>query len=191
MKKLLLLFVVLLLAGCAAPEIQGPKGYVAYSMLAETAYGQAYLLVRPVGHEGGGRNVGIFMTDAFSMQTVGGNSGVVKAVAFKPGTYEIYNFFTEDGARVQTRSRHDFALRFEVRPDQVTYLGEFRATRTRAKDLVDWLKGPTPYFLWADHRARDIPIAAKATPEVQALPSHTVRFEVVKATPFVRTTRVD
>ena len=182
---------LILLTGCAAPEITGPKGYVAYSMLVESAYGQAYLLVRPVGHEGGGRNVGIFMTDAFSMTHVAGTAGVVKAVAFKPGTYEIYNFFTEDGSRMQVRSRQDFALRFEVRPDQVTYLGEFRVARTKTKDLVDWIKGPTPYFLWADHRARDIGRAAKSTPEVQGLPSHTVRWEAVKPTPFVRTTRVD
>jgi hypothetical protein len=190
MRKLLAALAVLL-AGCAAPEITGPKGYVAYSLLTETAFGQAYLLVRPVGHEGGGRNVGLFMTDAFSMQTVAGTSGVVKAVAFKPGTYELYNFFMEDGSRTQWRSRQDFALRFQVKPGEVTYLGEFRATRTRTKDLVDWLKGPTPYFLWADHRARDIGLAAKATPEVQGLPAHTVRFEAVKPTPFVRTTRVD
>lgn len=190
MRKLLAALVILL-AGCAAPEIQGPKGWVAYSLVPEVAYGQAYLLVRPVGHEGGGRNVGLFMTDAFSMQQVGGHSGVAKAVAFKPGTYEIYNFFTEDGSRMQTRSRQDFALRFEVKPGEVTYLGEFRATRTKAKTLVDWMKGPTPYFLWADHRARDIGLAVKATPEVQGLPSHTVRWDAVKPTPFVRTTRVD
>ena len=190
----ILAVVLALLAGCAAPGPQPgePHGWVVFSLVQEVAFAPAYLRIRPVGAEGDSRGLGIFLSDAFGMQNLDGHYGVAKAVALKPGTYEIYNFFLEQGGmKVQYRSRHDFSLRFEVRENAVSYVGQFLTTRTRAKGLVDWITGPTPYFLWSDHRARDVAAAAKATPEIQALPSRTVPLEPVKPTPLIRATRAD
>jgi len=92
---------------------------------------------------------------------------------------------------VQYRSRQDFSLRFEVRENAVSYLGEFLTTRSRARGLVEWITGPTPYFLWSDHRLRDIAAAAKSTPEIQGLPSRTAQLEPAKPTPLIRATRAD
>ena len=193
--KMILAFVLAILAGCAAPGPQAtgePHGWVVMSVVQEVAFAPAYLSVRPVGSEGAQRSIGIFLTDAFSMQQLDGHWGVAKAVALRPGTYEIYNFFLEQGGmKVQYRSRHDFSLRFEVRENVVSYLGEFKTTRTRAKGLVEWITGPTPYFLWSDRRARDIAAAAKATPEIERLPSRTVPLEPVKPTALIRAIRAD
>jgi len=193
MRKLLAVLLALL-AGCAAPgpESTGaPHGWVVFSMVQEVAFAPAYLSVRPVSGEGG-RSLGILLADAFSIEQIGGHYGVAKAVALRPGTYEIYNFFLEQGGmKVQYRSRHDFSLRFEVRENAVSYLGEFLTTRSRARGLVEWITGPTPYFLWSDHRLRDIAVAAKATPEIQGLPSHTAQLEPAKPTPLIRATRAD
>ena len=193
MKKLLAAF-ALLLAGCAAgPQtITGPKGWVVMSMVQEVAFAPAFLSIRPVGVDAEARNIGLFLTDAFSMDELDGSWGVVKAAPLRPGTYEIYNFFLEQGGtRTQYRSRQDFSLRFDVKENQVAYLGEFKATKTRTKSLADWLKGSSPYFIHSDRRARDMGVAATSVPELQGLPSQMVRLTPAKATPFVRTRRVD
>ena len=192
MKKILAVL-ALLLAGCAAQPVSGPKGWVVFSLVQEVAYAPAYITIRPAGLEEGSHTLGILLSDALSMHNLDGAWGVAKAVALKPGTYEIYNFFLDapGNPRVQYRSRNDFSLQFEVRENEVAYLGEFRATRTRTKSLVDWIKGPSPYFIRVDHRARDIFVAAKATPEVQGLPSRSVPLIPVKATPLITSIRVD
>ena len=191
--RAILAVLVALLAGCAAPgPVTGPKGWVAYSLVQEVAFAPAYLQIRPVGTEGEARFIGIFLTDAFSMQKLDGSWGVAKAVAVKPGTYEIYNFFLErGGTKTQYRSRQDFSLRFEVKENEVAYLGEFKATMTATKSLVDWIHGPSPYFIRSDRRDRDIAAAVKATPDVQSVASYTVTLTPVKPTPLIRPGRAD
>ena len=194
MRKIFAAF-VLVLAGCAAPGPQttaGPKGWIVLSMVQEVAFVPAYVSIRPVGMEGDTRNLGLFGLDAFSMSQFDGLWGVAKAAALKPGTYEIYNFFLEQGGtKTQYRSRQDFSLQFEVRENEVAYLGEFRATRTRNKSLVDWISGATPYLLRSDHRARDVAVAAKGTPELQGVTSRTVALTPAKPTALIRATRAD
>ena len=192
MRKLLAVF-VLLLTGCAAPgPPAGAHGWVVLSVLQEVTYTQAFLTIRPVDPPGEARNIGLFVTDAFNMQQFDGTWGVVQAVGLKSGTYEIYNFFLEQaGVGTKYRSISDFSLRFEVKENAVSYLGEFRATKTRVKGLVDWITGATPYFLRSDKRERDMAAAAKTTPAVQGLPSRYVELTPVKPTQLIRDTRAD
>jgi hypothetical protein len=195
-----LLFVLaFVLAACAGPGPTStpstePRGWVVLSMLTEVNYAPALLYIRPVGASDGG-GMGVVVLDAFSgnFQQIGGTPGVVKAASYPPGTYEVFNFYLElSGLPKRTyRSREDFALRFEVKPNEVAYLGEFVATRTQAKGLVDWISGPTPYFIRADRRERDIALATKATPELQGLPARTAVLNPVKPTPLIRSGRVE
>jgi hypothetical protein len=190
----------LILAACAGPgptSVPGnqPHGWVVLSMLTEVNYAPAIVYIRPVGASDGG-GMGVVVLDALNgnMQKFGDTWGVVKTASYPPGTYEVFNFYLETTSMPKRtyRSREDFALRFEVKQNEVAYLGEFIATRTSVKGrLVDWIPEVTPYFIRADRRARDMAIATKATPELQGLPATTVALNPVKATPFIRSSRVD
>jgi len=163
-------------------------------MVTEVTYAPAILYIRPVGASDGG-GMGLVVMDAFggNIQKLGAATGVVKAASYPPGTYEVFNFYLEAaGVPKRTyKSREDFALRFEVKANEVAYLGEFVATRTQVKGLVDWISGPTPYFIRADRRERDLAIATKATPELQGLPVQSVVLTPAKPTPFIRASRVE
>ena len=189
----------LVLAACAGPgptstPSSQPRGWVVLSMVTEVNYAPALLYIRPLGASDGG-GMGVVVMDAFggNFQQLGGSPGVVKAATYPLGTYEIFNFYLEaTGVPKRTyRSREDFALRFEVKPNEIVYLGEFVATRTATKGFVDWISGPTPYFIRADRRDRDIALATKATPELQGLPSHSAVLTPTKPTPFIRASRLE
>ncbi|MEM7433493.1 MAG: hypothetical protein AAF351_16330 [Pseudomonadota bacterium] len=76
------------------------------------------------------------------------SSGSVFASVLKPGEYEFYQYYLYKygGTGQIFQSAEDFSVRFTIKPGQVLYIGEFRATPLFANNLfgmsvpasVDW-----------------------------------------------------
>ena len=119
-----------------------------------------------------------------------GRIGEVKVMAVPAGAYRLSAFRLEDSMSKRAwNSRQDFDKPFEVRPGEVTYLGEFVGTGILSKPFFGTRAVEKPYFLVTDQQARDMPLALKQKPEIQGLPVRSLAPFVVKGGPDVFLTK--
>ena len=85
------------------------------------------------------------------------------------------------------RSRADFSMPFEVKANEIAYIGEFLATGTKLKYSLGNIE--TAYFLMSNQQARDMPIAVAEHPELRDLPVR-VALTGTSPSPLLRTTRM-
>ena len=117
-------------------------------------------------------------------------AGVVQIVSLPPGRYEIFNF----EARINLgtaysvfSARRDFSIPFEIRPDEVVYLGNFQINPIRAKSgPFGRVVGLGPFFVVEDRAQVDLALAKgvmhsfpvervrDATPDVKAMGNPTL-----------------
>lgn len=195
--KAALVTAALLLGGCAASGPTMPPGvsagWVVVSMAKDMGYNVAELAIKPLDNSSGLRGMGFYaMNVGATLHEFGGKKeGYVKAAQFAPGTYHIVNFKLVYAATNSVySSKADFSVPFEVKANEITYLGEFLATGTLAK-LVIFVPSPErPYFILSDQQARDMPIAVAETPQLKDLPVKKAPLAKSSATPFFRTTRI-
>jgi hypothetical protein len=110
---------------------------------------------------------GLFQSDQHDWEE---RKGAVRVVQAPAGTYRLANFRLVHSASNQKWSaREDFSVAFEVRPNEVTYLGEFLGTGVLGKAFLGFRAIEKPYFLVSDQQARDIPLAQKEKPELAGI----------------------
>jgi hypothetical protein len=176
----LLMLVVLLLASCATPpstflrEYTGADaGYIIASVAnrQKSSYSNSELGIRSLPdllHSGMGYIESNFLTSAEDRQEDFNEKcekGAVGVMRVKPGRYELYIVSTRNG-RMSIFSGRAFSIVFEVKPNEAVYLGAFTA-------ILDFNFGITPkvdefYFNVTDRQERDLPIAIKKEPAIQA-----------------------
>lgn len=137
--------VSLLVAGCAATiptDYAGADaGYVVIGMgfLDRTPYSPVRLKFRRPGQEGEGEffftnySGGPFPGSRADYRT-GDESGAVQVARLAPGRYEIFNFDARFGSPLgdrHYRARQPFSIAFDVRPNDVVYLGNFQVNPIR------------------------------------------------------------
>jgi len=149
----------------ADEEAAAPKGWIVLSMARDTGCGTAQIVLRRVGSGSSGAQLGYtamtFLTGT-RHQFAPGKDGYVIASQFPAGSYEIINFRLEYSASKTTfSSRKNFSVRFEAKPNEVTYLGEFLATAVMLKGFLGLKNVDEPYFIVSDEQERDVAIAGR------------------------------
>jgi hypothetical protein len=184
------------LASCAHQVPAGPTGWVVAGISKDEAYGTVELIMRPVGSTSGTRILGFNVMNALSkdMQYEGKTALLADAAQFTPGKYEIVNFrLHHTPMNFDFKSRSDFAVPFEVKEGEVTYLGNFTATGTYYTPIIVSPAIKNPYFLVSDQQSRDVALAAKANPGIAGKPvtnAAMVRVAPARGAPFFRTTKL-
>lgn len=107
------------------------------------------------------------------------SNGTVIARDMPPGEYELVNYACSiQGYPSSTifRAREDFAVPFTVKLGEVTYLGEFLATRMLGKSLMGFWNTAYVYLVAADQSERDLEVAGGLLPVVK---SSTISSQVI------------
>jgi hypothetical protein len=100
-----------------------------------------------------------------------GRSGVVRVLKVPAGAYSLVNFRLEHAeTNRKTFARDNYDIRFQVKENEVTYLGEFQGTQFLNKRPTDTATVPQSYFIVQDQQGRDMPLAEAANPEIRGKP---------------------
>lgn len=164
---------VLATLACASARAQSePKGWVVASIACENSIVLAEVAIT-LREDSNRRFItaslgALFGPDPLELD---GRKGFVRAIALPAGAYRMVNFRLEESvAQRKWSSRKDFDKPFEVRPGEVTYLGEFVGTGTLSKPFLGVRAIEKPYFLVSDRRERDMAFAEKDKPELKGMP---------------------
>jgi hypothetical protein len=135
----------------------------------------------------GCRCVGFVRAQISDADYTGHETGKVVARNLPPGRYEIYNFLISgyNGvSTVNTTSRKKFAIPFEIKAGEATYIGNF------ARANVATGKGPISYYVITDKSERDLPIAKARRADLPPIRNEV--FDVTKLEhPALRTTEFE
>jgi len=161
----------------AASAQGGGKGWIVLSVSQERQMTTAFVVLRafddPENKKEVGFTLSLFTSDQH--QWSDNSAGVVRAIELPAGAWRVASFRLESSITNRRWSpRQEFSIPFTVSPGEVTYLGEFLATGTYGKPLLGLRAVEKPYFLVSDQRARDVPIAARETPEIGGMPVRSV-----------------
>ncbi|MEO0422744.1 MAG: hypothetical protein AAF184_10440 [Pseudomonadota bacterium] len=185
----------LLLQGCTinavlpqeafTPEPGAPAGYLVGSIGVQTE-GEyvsrndfSYIDYRQIGSEDGATlrfAQGMFRTepDYETEQT----KGVVFALPLTPGEYELYRirFYYNNGSVEKTHVSDEFSIPFEIRPDEVLYLGELLSYGAWGKNIFGIAVADGGFFVLRDQRTRDLPLIESRHSEVAGPPMRAADF---------------
>lgn len=95
--------------------------------------------------------------------------GGVATMRLRPGQYEFYSFGVS-APGVGYTPRVAFSVPITIEPGKVTYLGQYLTLGLPKEGLFGGEILGAPYFVISNQQARDIPLAAKQTPAIGALP---------------------
>jgi hypothetical protein len=108
------------------------------------------------------------------IQTLDENKHVDEGVVFvedlAPGTYEIFD--AEGSTAYVGRMYRTFRLtsptsiRFEIKPGQTTYIGEFKALPIYSKGVLGTRESAGVRYVVTDQGSRDLPIAIRKNPSI-------------------------
>ena len=85
--------------------------------------------------------------------------------------YHVTNFHLNYAPSKWTyRAKSDFSVPFEVKANEVVYLGEFLATATMLKNSFLIANIDKPYFLVPNQQERDMPIAVEKYVSIYPVP---------------------
>lgn len=97
-------------------------------------------------------------------------AGVVEVASLPPGRYEIFNFdvFLNMGT-VQNhyRSRKEFSIPFEVRPNETVYLGNYQANGIKGRNFFGLPVAGGAFFVVEDRSQVDLGLAKARVPAVR------------------------
>jgi len=115
----------------------------------------------------GCRCVGVWSGKMSNPDYEGHETGKVFVRRLPPGRYEIYNYlFSGSGpGAVETSSKNKFAIPFEIRPGDATYIGNIAWGHSLGTRL-EKTHGFTGYFVISDKSDRDLPIARRKQPNL-------------------------
>lgn len=194
MNKAHLVFVCLLLGGCAIDPIDknyrgADSGDLVFSVDGKANAAQRFVLFyRKVGQESGlailpyGKidlDIGILSAPDYDFQ--GAEVGDVTVSHLQPGNYEIfkYEIHTWNGvADVMQFPRQDFSIPFTISSGKATYIGNFRGVPLVGKNIFGMQVSDSGYFVVSDKHMRDIPVALKHDPKL--LPVTLSVFDVTR-----------
>jgi hypothetical protein len=135
----------------------------------------------------GCRCVGVVHAKISDADYTGRETGKVVTRNLPPGRYEIYNFLISgfNGVSVvDTSSKKKFAIPFEIKAGEATYIGNFARANAPSR------QGPVSYFVISDKSERDLPIAQARVPNLPPIRNEV--FDVTKLENAVlRTTEVE
>ena len=105
------------------------------------------------------------------LQKWDGRSGVVRVLKVPAGAYSLINFRLEHPeSKGKWFARDNYDIRFGVKENEVTYLGEFEGTYYLNKRSTATHTVPQSYFIVADQKERDLALAEAAHPEIRGKP---------------------
>lgn len=179
LKKLLLVGLALMLAGCATTNrvptdyAGADAGQVVLGMGAAngTSYSSYSLMFRKRGAAAAGEapstgRFTYFQSNIFYKQApdyqAATEQGVVLVNSLPAGDYEIYNFDVFfNGGTVQKNfgSRADFSVPFTVKPGQVTYLGNYQANGLRGENFLGMALPAGAVFAVSSRMAAEMALA--------------------------------
>jgi hypothetical protein len=183
----ILLIVALAIAVAGARAEDDPKAWIVLSIAKDLNYTSGQLRLRHVETD----KKYLLGFTSFSglkgeMQEFGpGKSGHVSVLNAPAGTYEIINYRLEfPASNTVFTSRADFSVKFEAKPGELTYLGEFLATGVMSQVFLGLRNVDKPYFIVSDQGERDVAIARKGKPELEGLPVTRAQVKRSGPTPF-------
>ena len=106
-------------------------------------------------------------------------AGVIEAASIPRGKYEMVNFEAAINLGLATQNfsaRQDFSIPFEVRANEVVYLGNYQGNPIRARTESGRVVARGPFFVVEDRSAADLRLAKDRIP---SLPTE----RVINATP--------
>lgn len=179
MRSLALLCALLFLPITAAADYNGPDGgWLIYSAGAIEVGGPVTFHFKRVARPDGTRVsdtqraihcrcVGFWRGKPSDADYDGREVGKVIARRLPPGRYEVYNYyFSGSGpAATSTTSKKKFAIPFEIRAGETTYIGNFARANTYRTTLMKTL-GTSSFFVISDKSERDVAIARKRNPHL-------------------------
>lgn len=169
-----------------------PSGWIVVSLTRDKQYGTMEISIKPIAQGSGGRILGVTPLSFGSTRHQFSEKvdGYVKITKVPPGQYHITNFHLNYAPSKWTfRAKSDFSVPFEVKANEVAYLGEFLATATMLKNSFLIANIDKPYFLVSNQQERDMPIAVAEHPELKDLPV-AMALTGSPRTPFLRATRM-
>lgn len=120
-----------------------------------------------------------------------GRSGVVRVLKVPAGAYSLVNFRLEHAeTNRKTFARDNYDIRFQVKENEVTYLGEFQGTQFLNKRPTETATVPQSYFIVQDQQARDMPLAEAANPEIRGKPVTSIAPVKAKGKSHFQTSRL-
>lgn len=168
------------------------SGWIVVSLTRDKQFGTMEISIKPLGQSSGGRTLGVTPLSfgsthhRFSEKV----NGYVEITKVPPGQYHITNFHLNYAPSKWTfRAKSDFSVPFEVKANEVAYLGEFLATATMLKNSLLFANIDKPYFLVSNQQERDMPIAVAEHPELKDVPV-AIALRGPSRTPFMRATRM-
>jgi hypothetical protein len=97
-------------------------------------------------------------------------NGAILLAELAPGDYEIYNFSSvlrSGGGYFEiASSKSDFSIRFTVRPNETTYLGNYQANAIRSSTALFLKYSSGIVFVVSDRMRDDITLLMKRHPDV-------------------------
>jgi hypothetical protein len=177
----------LFLAGPGAHAQEEAKAWIVFSVAKDINYAAGQLRLRHVGSDK--KYLSGFSSMSWmkgEMQDFApGKTGRISVLDLPAGQYEIINYRLEfPASNTVFSSRNDFSVKFDAKPGEVTYLGEFLATGVMTKAFLGLRNVDKPYFIVSDQRERDLAIAIKQTPEVNGLPVTQAQLRPSRSAPF-------
>lgn len=109
-------------------------------------------------------NHGFFGKDNYSYES-SSELGDVRVVKLKPGPYSIGFYETLCGNSSVKNTNH-LGIKFDIKPNQTTYIGNFQANLITAKFLGIFNTPKLIYFYLTDRNKEDIAIAKQQIPEL-------------------------
>lgn len=180
MKRLFLLALCVLLAGCVSnPVHRGYKGQDAGVLIFSAGAIGAPLDVdfyyRKLGQPSGYRTTGGDGSISYNprlllrgtLDYTGHEMGKVHVEHLEPGDYEVYTWSLVGNGMVSELDlmphRGDFSLPFTIKPGQATYVGNFAAVAIGGEGVPP---GAIFYYVVSDKHERDIAIARQKEPNL-------------------------
>jgi len=205
MNRLVVLVLVAVLGGCAAPSIPttytGPDSgtvVVGIGATSETSYSSYTLLARPrtpapSERAGGVARLVFYQSNIFHKQKPDYQSdseaGVVLVASMPAGEYEVFNFevfhhpFGSPGTIYSSQT--PFSIPFTVKPGTTAYLGNFQARNVRGRNLLNMPMNAGAIFAVSDRQTADVALARARRPSISSSENFTPRPPVGRSPFFV------
>ncbi len=116
-------------------------------------------------------------------------NGVILISSLPSGDYDIFNFDLFDFNNIHYSSRTPISIPFTIKPNQVTYIGNYQANSIPTKNSFGMTSFAWGYFVTENRANQDLEIARKKDPSISkfdinsAPAAHQIKNQFFRSSP--------